>query len=480
MKKLKDLPAVETVILPSILGKRPGFWLFIGLICVLLLIIFVLFFLPGIIKGGQYVTFSSSLTGVGVSVDGKYLGEAEGNQFFIASGNHEVVYRKFGIEIGREEIHIKHPVFLTLFLHPVKNVDAVLTGDSTLKEALSRTLAKDLNTWSAVTDYNEFYHYPPIITNAAKDAIALGLESFTSEMLLAAASVTSSVMLQDLEEATKLLESAALVYRSDAFDALLRTLPSVFDQSYTEIKLENKSRLVSPTQESIKGITVFTYPEQTITMGVNTIRSYPKIINRSKTIKTKPFSIGAKCVTEYEYALFLRDNPYWAKSNIETIVKDGNADEFYLYGMNPNALIPTDRPIRNISYNAAVAYCAYLSVKTGTQVRLPSEAEWEVMAANAPQKSYAQSLVILDMDATSPSGILGQVWEFTQTPFIPLARSTDYDEVNAESDKYQSTDVIIKGGSYANDKNAITAESIGVQSRTRCSEYTGFRVVLEK
>jgi formylglycine-generating enzyme required for sulfatase activity len=36
-----------------------------------------------------------------------------------------------------------------------------------------------------------------------------------------------------------------------------------------------------------------------------------------------------------------------------------------------------DHPVVNVSWNDAVAYCKWLSAKTGREVRLPTEAEWE-------------------------------------------------------------------------------------------------------
>ena len=36
-----------------------------------------------------------------------------------------------------------------------------------------------------------------------------------------------------------------------------------------------------------------------------------------------------------------------------------------------------DEPVLNVSWNDAVAFCAWLSKKEGATYRLPTEAEWE-------------------------------------------------------------------------------------------------------
>jgi formylglycine-generating enzyme required for sulfatase activity len=46
-------------------------------------------------------------------------------------------------------------------------------------------------------------------------------------------------------------------------------------------------------------------------------------------------------------------------------------------GTNPSRFKGSNRPVENVSWNNAVAFCEKLSQKTGKTYRLPSEAEWE-------------------------------------------------------------------------------------------------------
>lgn len=85
-------------------------------------------------------------------------------------------------------------------------------------------------------------------------------------------------------------------------------------------------------------------------------------------VSISPFAIGVYEITVEEYSAFLQAT--------------GHA--------RPAA--PTGRPrgpVHGISWNDAMAYTQWLSVQTGRQYRLPSEAEWEYAASSGLEFSYA-------------------------------------------------------------------------------------------
>ena len=53
MKQKIDLPPVEEVVLPKLFNLRPGYYLLGLIILIVLLLIFLFGFLPGIRKGGR-------------------------------------------------------------------------------------------------------------------------------------------------------------------------------------------------------------------------------------------------------------------------------------------------------------------------------------------------------------------------------------------------------------------------------------------
>lgn len=86
------------------------------------------------------------------------------------------------------------------------------------------------------------------------------------------------------------------------------------------------------------------------------------------------FKIGKYPVTNFEYALFLKENPYekppsgWSFARI-------NADRLF----HPAATVPHD---------AAERYCRWISVRTGRKFRLPREFEWEYVASGGDGRRY--------------------------------------------------------------------------------------------
>ena len=72
--------------------------------------------------------------------------------------------------------------------------------------------------------------------------------------------------------------------------------------------------------------------------------------------------------------------------------------------------------------------------------------------------------------------MLGLLWEFTSTPFIPLSRITDYDKIINLGNMYGYDDVIVKGGSYVSDPASISIDTGGITSKSTCSEFCGLRL----
>ena len=453
MKKEEKLVDVEPVRLPSLGPMRPGKYILISLITVILLALFLLFFLPGIVKGGRYVTFTSSMSGVGVIIDGEYTGSTSGTNYFIESGSHEAEYIKNGITIGKETLVIDHPVFATLFYESIL--------DNTLEGVVS---------YSAVLSYDETYNYPPLYTSYARDVSSLSISDVSSDFHLLSSFVTTEEMLDDLKSAAAILDEKGIKY-----SALDITVP----ESLISGNGENTDvTLVSPSGEThYTSDGFYSYSGESFTMGVNGKVSTENMNTLPISVSTSAFNLAGFYVTEYEYALFVRENPYWAKDNLETLIADGMADDYYLAGITLSTAYVSNLPVRNISWYAADAYCRWLSEKTGTAYRMPSEAEWYQAASSAEDRPYATSILSLDDGShTSPLSMLGGLWEFTSSAYVPLSR---LDGVTYDAEELSSSDIIVKGGSYINDPSDVSKETVGVMRREVCSDYTGLRLVRE-
>jgi formylglycine-generating enzyme required for sulfatase activity len=137
------------------------------------------------------------------------------------------------------------------------------------------------------------------------------------------------------------------------------------------------------------------------------------------TVNLSDYYIGKYPVTNREYQAFVREAKYKAPQH-------WNGREF------PQG--KANHPVVYVSWNDAVAYCAWLSKKTGKNYRLPTEAEWEKAARGTDGRKYpwgndAPNRDLLNFnenigdttdvdsydDGVSPYGVYdmaGNVWEW--------------------------------------------------------------------
>lgn len=166
-------------------------------------------------------------------------------------------------------------------------------------------------------------------------------------------------------------------------------------------------------------------------------------------------SIGSRLVTNGEFMEFVRDGAY---SNSQLWLSDGwavinergwkrplywsedHASEFTLGGERD---IDHNAPVAHVSYYEADAYARWAGA------RLPTEAEWEVAAAesstegNLLESNYWQPVAV-----AGKSQLFGDVWEWTSSPyspypgFRPLAGS-----VGEYNGKFMCNQMTVRGGS---------------------------------
>ena len=475
MKKKTELPEVEPVKLGPIFGVRPGVIILSGLIAAAVLLFFVLFILPGLLSGTGYVRFSTNTVNTAIiTEDGKYIGSSEGSVYRLPSGSYSFGFYIDGVYAGTVEAEVPHRIFFTLFRHKTDTITFSAENSPEIEEAVTETFTEGTAAWSAVLDYGDDYHFPPLFSDFAKNAAALGFSDIRDALLYGAMHITSETMYEDYKAALSVLAESGVEYSSPELESLNAFLASSYDGSFAS-PIPGENEMIRGEYED----GFFRYEENAVSMGTETDGSYPACMAYPVTLTVPSFSIAQYPVTEYEYALFVSENPYWSRSNTEKLVEDGMADSGYLDGITLSASIMSARPIRNISYYAAEAYCRWLSEKTGKTVRLPSEAEWYEAALSTAEKPYVTSLVHFDSDSSAPSAMMGQLWEMTSTPFIPLMRAAGYEKAIELSALYPYDGIIVKGGSYINSPSDVTAENVGVVDKAATSPFVGFRVAIE-
>lgn len=143
----------------------------------------------------------------------------------------------------------------------------------------------------------------------------------------------------------------------------------------------------------------------------------------------EPFALADRAVTNGDWLAFVDDGGYrrpelwlsdgWAAVQAAEATAplywrwdEGGWTEFTLAGAEP---LDTGRPVAHVSYHEADAFARW------ADARLPTEAEWEAVAAGRPVVGRS-----LDPDRlrpeTGPSGdlgLFGDVWEWTSSAYLP-------------------------------------------------------------
>ena len=474
-KELKEKIEVTPVILKPILGLNPPVYLTIIYSIVIILIVFFIGFLPGIIKSGKRVTFDSPVSYSSVVVDGSYVGTTP-TTVFLPSGEHQVTYSFRDIAQENSTIDVAHPLFLTWLVPRKQEVKSSYYLDDNSFQSYISAFQDEIISYSAVVEYNDVTHYPPLFQSAietflsTKHADVSPIETFLMDSSLF---ITSTEMLDDFTKALSLLQNAG--YEVPSLQSVSQKIALLFDnQNHVSEKILPSTGTYKTAQSILKYheyyIDGIKYEKSSTIIGKQGSLSYPGVETLQKEVTLDSFNLSLREISEFQYAQFIEENPYWAKSNTNMLIEDGLVDESYLQGIYPTTKVLSKTPIRNISYYAAISYTQWLSNKSGKLVRLPSSDELEFAISNSTE-NYQKSLFNISND-TNPVALLGGVWEITGDEFIPLQRYLDRNV----TDKNLIDDIIIKGGSYLNDASHVDKTSIGVLKKNQCSDTTGFRI----
>lgn len=471
-KNTHDLPHVERVTLQPLWGMQPGLYMSLFYLLIILLLLFLIGFLPGLVKSGKRVTFISETTPASVYVDGFYAGVAP-LTLFLPPGEHEATFHSYGISGQAVSFSVGRPLFFT-WLFPrrqVVNQISLLTDEKTLTTYLRATFDQVV-LWSK-TQSDQSYHKPPLFTDVASSVYHLS-ELYPQVVLdFFASSIAYLVDKNEVQQAQDAFESLNL--ESQTVELKLKEAFAVFSEQQELSPLSDISPnltfgtdwLPLPNGQSLLG---FAYEGGPFILGEPTSSTWAELIRSQVAVEVPPFSIAATYVSEYQWALFVEANPYWSKANIETLKEQNLVDEHYLAGVYPTTAVQNNRPIRNISYYAALAYVHWLEEYVGKRVFIPTEEQWEYAASSVKHKPYIRTNAP-QVDENGPSSMLGGYWEFTDERFVPLGRTVGSGPWHSDHN-----DIIVKGGSFLNDSQDIRIATVGILDPTECSETTSLRI----
>lgn len=177
----------------------------------------------------------------------------------------------------------------------------------------------------------------------------------------------------------------------------------------------------------------------------------------------EPFALANRLVTSGEYAEFIRDGGYqrpeiwlsdgWARVTSESWTRpmywsESLDSEFTLHGLQP--LDPT-APVCHLSYYEADAFARWAGA------RLPTEAEWEIAAAQLPVRgNFLETDALHPFPASDESihdesqlrQVFGDVWEWTASPYVPYPGYRPPPGALGEyNGKFMCNQLVLRGGS---------------------------------
>ena len=147
-----------------------------------------------------------------------------------------------------------------------------------------------------------------------------------------------------------------------------------------------------------------------------------------------------------------------------------------------------DQPVVRVSCDQAMAFCAWLSRKTGRKFSLPTEAQWEWGCRCGSEKADAKLFgkYITRWGAASAVGasaanvwglkdMYGNVWEWTRSAYRPYP----YKESDGRNEFSASESRAVRGGSWQDNGNHVRAGVRLSFQPYRALHNVGFRVVCE-
>jgi ergothioneine biosynthesis protein EgtB len=177
----------------------------------------------------------------------------------------------------------------------------------------------------------------------------------------------------------------------------------------------------------------------------------------------RPCKLASRPVTCGEYRAFIEDNGYarpefWLSDGWALKEREGWRAPLYwldddriftLHGARP---LNPGEPVAHVSFYEAAAYAAWAGK------RLPTEFEWEAIAAQrAPDGNF------LDLDQLRPrtaegESLFGDVWVWTRSSYDPYPGFKPFDGAAVEyNGKFMVGQVVLRGGSCATPPGHIRA-----------------------
>jgi ergothioneine biosynthesis protein EgtB len=183
------------------------------------------------------------------------------------------------------------------------------------------------------------------------------------------------------------------------------------------------------------------------------------------------FEIASRAVTSGEFVAFIEAGGYqrsefWLSDGWATVRRRGwsaplywrrREGDWYVFTLSGLRPLRSEEPVCHVSFYEADAFARWAGA------RLPSEAEWEVAAAEAPRTGNFVEDGLLHPKWTStvddaPAQLFGDVWEWTHSAYGPYPGYLPPDGAFGEyNGKFMSNQMVLRGGSCVTPRSHIRA-----------------------
>ncbi|MDE0878422.1 MAG: ergothioneine biosynthesis protein EgtB [Sphingomonas bacterium] len=201
-----------------------------------------------------------------------------------------------------------------------------------------------------------------------------------------------------------------------------------------------------------------------------------------------PHAIADRTVTNGEWARFIADGGYrdarhwladgWAWVKAEGITAPlywEESDEGWTrFGLDGRRAVDPAAPVTHVSFFEADAYASW------ADARLPTEAEWEALAADQDATSgnfMDDAGPVEPRPAADAPGLFGDVWEWTGSAYRPYPGFTPAEGAVGEyNGKFMSGQFVLRGGSCATPRGHARASYRNFFYPHQRWQFTGVRL----
>ncbi|ATC94860.1 5-histidylcysteine sulfoxide synthase [Pseudoalteromonas tunicata] len=344
----------------------------------------------------------------------------------------------------------------------------------------------DLNSenydWPAIDEVRAYRNQVNELINGIIDAMPLSLP-ITQDSL-------AWIILMGIEHERIHLETSSVIIRM--LD-LAHLTPVEGWQACTESGAAPTNTLVAQTGRTVQ----LGKPDSNATYGWD--NEYG-----DKQVKVDDFAASQYLVSNQEFLAFVEAGgylatQYWTEEGQQWLAsmkpqlprfwfkRDGQLYQRNLLG---EMLLPLNWPVE-VNYLEAKAFCNWLAQETGRLIRLPTEAEWQLLRETQPQdlttwseapgntnlEFFASSCPVNRFETNGVFDVLGNAWQWTETPidgFAGFKVHPLYDDFSTPT--FDGKHNLIKGGSWISTGNEAVMHS-RYAFRRHFFQHAGFRYI---